>query len=191
MGRKKKNVEQQEKQVNNNVEIKDSQKYNGSVNIRLVRNGITVKNITKHNNGNTPLFIFLINCLASNYNSSGIPSFINLGHYGDGSIYNVLTKNTIQKTSSFISTNSVDNISIPQINYQFTIPTALIIPDTSGNQVDIDAMRLYNLDNINSANEDGDTNYCAEIRLNDPITLAVADLQKYTMFITWSLYITN
>ena len=188
MGRKKKTIEQQEKQVNVSTEVKDSQKYNGSVNIRLVKNGVTVQNIVKHNAGNTPLFTFLINCLSGSYNPSSIPSYINLGYYNN-SVYRVLTTNIIYKNSSFISVNTTQNV--PQINYQFTIPTVLLNTAGFTDSVIINSMKLYNLDNLNTANIENDDNYCAMINLENEIEIPVADIQKYTMFVTWSLYITN
>lgn len=187
MGRKKKEVE---KPTEANVNIKEGQKYTGSVNIRLVKDGHTIQNITKHNNGSLPLFSFLVNCLASNWDAKGVPGYINLG-YTSGNEYTTATKSIIAKTSQFISNN--DSAGVPQINYQFTIPTIYLQGSSSSDRtnVKINTLRLYNQDNVKNIG-DNDTTYSAEIKDLDPeIKIPIADLQKYTMFVTWSLYITN
>ena len=151
MGRKKKVVEQEQ----TNVEIKNNPKYNGSVNIRLVRNGKTIQNITKHNEGNTPLFSFLINCLNGTLNEEGIPHYINLGRM-DGSDYKSLTTYKLHSTSSFVSKATVNDVEYPTMNFQFTIPTLVLNVGSNVGEVVIDAMRLYNSTNVKNQNEDGD-----------------------------------
>ena len=187
MGKKKKEVEQP---TNANVNIKEGQKYTGSVNIRLVKDGHTIQTITKHNNGSLPLFTFLINCLASNWDVRGVPGYINLG-YTSGNEYTTATKSIIAKTSQFISNNESEGV--PQINYQFTIPTIYLQSSSSPDNINviINTLRLYNQDNVKNIGDNDDT-YSAEIKgLYPEIVIPIADLQKYTMFVTWSLYITN
>lgn len=176
-----------EQPQNNEIKIIEGQKYNGSVNIRLVRNGKTVKNITQHNAGHTPLFMFLVNCLNENYNSNDVPKYISLGHYNnDYTSYTPYSNIGVPKTSQFVSTTP--NY---QVNYQFTVPTMTL---KSNSNLEINALRLYNTTNSQQINEDKifENSQCsAEIRLDTSISISVADLQKYTLFVTWSLYITN
>jgi len=201
MGRKKKVVEEQvtnnEKQINNNLSVSEGQKYNGNVSIRLVKNGKTVQTINKHNDGFLPLFDFLINCLASNYNNGiGIPNYIRCG-YSSGSgnerTYINLMNNPLLRSSSFISSKSISNSSnVPQINYQFTIPTVMLSQESGAIEdntiLKINTFRLYSYANLSTT-----VNQSAEVILDkdDTIKVPIIDLQKYTMFITWSLYITN
>lgn len=188
MGRKKKVVETQQEK-DNNINISGGQKYTGNVSVRLVKNGKTVQNINKHNSGYKPLFDFLIGCLASNYNNGvGIPQYLELGYtYNDN--YIKLINNPILKASSFISTNSQHGV--PQVNYQFTVPTVLLMEENtaiSDNKLTVNTFRLYSSNNIGVEN-----GMSADIILddNDKIEIPISDLQKYTMFITWSLYISN
>ena len=183
MGRKKKVIEPQQTQTN--VEIKDSSKYSGSVNIRLVKNGKTIQNINQHNEGNLPLFSFLINCLNGYLNEKGIPNYISLGTTDSGTKpYKPYTNYKLKSSSSFIVNKPINNVNYPSINYQFTVPTILL---NSDNDLSIDTLRLYNLENVD---ELGD-NWSAQIILNDPIEINKDDLPKYTIYITWSLAIIN
>lgn len=186
MGRKKKVVETQQEQTN--VEIRNNPKYSGSVNIRVVKNGRTIQNITKHNEGNTPLFSFLIGCLSGTLNEKGIPNYINLG-YMDGSDYVSLTTYKLKSSSNFPSNVSVSDVVYPSINYQFTIPTLILDTKGEGQTIIVDAMRLYSADNVVDMNN---SNWSAQIINIDPkIKIKKDEVQKYTLFITWSLAITN
>ncbi len=170
------------------IKITDSQKYKGSANIRVVKNGKTIKNITQHNSGNMPLFTFLVNCLAENYVSNDVPKYISLGYFNNNN-YTSYSNIGVPKTSQFITASSNKY----QINYQFTIPTVTLSVDGEGDLI-INTLRLYNQSNSSSIGENvpfENSSCSAEIRLNTPIEIEKTDLQKYTLFVTWSLYITS
>ena len=185
---KKKEKQKESQNTSPEINISGGQKYNGNVNIRVVRNSQLMKNITKHNAGGQPLFSFLVACLNSNWQPADVPNYIGLC-YNDGESTTCLHTVSIPKVSSFVSTRS--GTTIPQVNYQFTIPASYLnATPTESNMVVVNRLQLYNSSNINK-----ETNYSAEIVLdpaqNETIKLDPSNIQKYTIFITWSLYITN
>lgn len=191
MAKKKEKVEQSQNK-SPEISIGDGQKYNGNASVRVVKNSHIIKNLTKHNAGGIPLFNFLIACLNSNYELGGVPNYIGLG-YNNGVSTSLLHSVSIPKVSSFVSTKTFEGTgeSVPQINYQFTIPASyLSATPTESNKVVINRLQLYDSNHINQA-----TNFSAEIILdplkNETIILDPSNIQKYTIFITWSLYITN
>lgn len=63
MGRKKKTKEIKEVKVS----IPTTIKYQGNVNIKLIKRGKVIKEINNHNDGTSQLFKFILDCLAGNY----------------------------------------------------------------------------------------------------------------------------
>lgn len=193
---KKKENKKESQNTTPEININGSEKYVGNVKIRVVRNGHILNDITKHNEGNYPLFSFLVACLNSTFDINGVPNYIGLLYNKEGSTPKLLHSVSIPKSSRFVSKKRIENTSteVPQVNYQFTIPASYLFTSSEylndDGLVEINRLQLYNsyAGNINNIN-----NYCAQIDLDsdNSIKLNPSDIQKYTIFVTWSLYITN
>lgn len=185
MARNKK-VKQTPLNQNVGVKIDDKVKYEGNVQIRLVKDGRVVKDITKHNSGNIPLFLFLANCLLGQFQSTGIPNYITLGYYSEQDGVNTYTN---LSSSAILSGNSY-LLDSNQVNYEFTIPTVTISSSGINDNITINRLRLYNTENLSTFKNQDDNNYSAEVEVSG-LNVPISDIGKYTIFVIWTLTLSD
>lgn len=178
MGRKKKEK---------NIIIKESSPiaYSGKVIIKKVKNGKIVSEETYHNAGNTPLFSFLLNCLAGNYSSDLKPQIITPIVRKSNNTYGYAeNRESIPITN--IKLLNTENSNIPYIEYIFHIAYKEYLK--SG----IDGLALYNLAYIPNKNDilkdqDIDQNYSMIVSFNERQSSA----KEEDLLIIWDLSLDN
>ena len=149
----------------------ESIKYSGQVNIKLVRNGVVIKEYSQHNSGLSSLFSYLCYCLLSDYNSNNAPKYIKLCHVESDTI-------TDRTTAIPISEKKVTPFgSNYRAQFQFTIPGVLI-----GNKTR-QVVELYSQNNVSS-----DGNGLATTELQNEIPASTSDT---TVYLEWEMYFSN
>lgn len=103
MGRKKKEIKQQKEEING-VKIKDSTGYEGSVILKIQKNGKTLKTIKTKNKGTLRLFqgiaLALQNTSSSVLFGSYLPQYLDVGsETGDTDVRDTKLKNSILKSN--------------------------------------------------------------------------------------------
>lgn len=204
----------------NETDITNAIHYNGKVKVDLYRNNKLYKSTNYKNLGRWPLFYFIANCLAGDYNSVAPykPNFVKLftlGNKGDS-----IPTNKEIETSKFIEDNlcssgisfgvtksaltetiksfNIDETSLEEnksdesaiVTYQFVIPYTQI--DTTR---DINLIALYSSAKLSELNEPS-----AYIVIKNEDDTALDSIlptgtqtknNDYTLIITWSLSIHN
>lgn len=178
MGRKK-------KEKNITIKENSSLSYSGKVTIKKVKNGKIISEETYHNAGNTPLFSFLLNCLAGNYSSDLKPQIITpIVHKQNNNYGYAENKESIPITSIKVLTKENSNISY--IEYVFHLAYKEYLK--SG----IDGLALYNLAYVPNKNtilkdSDIDPNYSMIVSFND----RKFSTKEEDLLIIWDLSLDN
>ena len=147
MGRKKKQVKKvenkvepsQEKKVETNMKIT----YFGNVHIDFMKNGKRIRRLNSHNNGNTPLFTFLLNCLASDFREVDRPKYVLVLKQGSATD---ASKTVFVSSVQLIANPSVilDTSSEPVLSYKILVPSSIFSQGNSS----ISGLAFYSTTNL-------------------------------------------
>ena len=155
--------------------------YHGGATIKIIKNGRVVKQTKKHNEGGTPLFRFLADCMAGNFYPNNRPTCIRVGNF-DGTNFTDYSLSYVVSSTSSVSRTTV--------NISFTIPGGLINVALISNDKPINCLRVYSVSNVN--NEDS---YSAQIVLSGEQGTDEAPITSFntdeSLLIVWSMNIDN
>ena len=115
--------------------------YSGNVHIDFMKNGKRIRRLNSHNNGNAPLFTFLLNCLASDFREVDRPKYVL-----------VLKQDIDANKSVFVSSVQLianpsvilDISSEPVLSYKILVPSSIF----SQNNTSISGLAFYSTTNL-------------------------------------------
>ena len=164
------------------TKINNGINYHGEVSISVMDGKRKLCAVT-HNNGRKGLFNFLSNCLLGNFIAakSSYPSKIAcFGTVAGTDAMPVRLSSFIRYDSSRWETKETSTGS--SIYFHFRIPYMALKPGT------ISILRLYT-NEISS--ENAEENICAEIKLNDSITVPDTTDGNFTIIVDWKITLTD
>ena len=164
------------------TKIDNSINYHGEVSIAVMDGKRKLCTVT-HNNGKKGLFNFLSNCLLGNFMAakSSYPSKIACFKSAtDANASPVRLSSFVRYDSSRWATEETSTES--SIYFHFRIPYSVLKPGT------ISILRLYT-NEISS--ENAEENICAEIKLNDSITVPDTTDGNFTIIVDWKMTLTD
>ena len=164
------------------TKISDGINYHGEVSISVMDGKRKLCAVT-HNNGKKGLFNFLSNCLLGNFTAakSSYPGKIAcFGAVADSDTAFVRLSSFVKYDSSRWEDNETSTES--SIYFHFRIPYSVLKPGT------ISILRLYT-NEISS--ENAEENICAEIKLNDSITVPDTTDGNFTIIVDWKMTLTD
>ena len=119
--------------------------YRGEVTILTKHNGKTIKKEVIHNTGKAPLFNFLVDCLAGDFSTRGVPRYLGIYNETGGTVtqvhYQLTPASSIDKKLAITETEA-------SVEYTFLVSGANLKPELEGNIV-----RLFNSNNMGGENE--------------------------------------
>lgn len=145
MGRKKKQIKKvannienhQEKKIDTNMKLN----YSGNVRIDFIKNGKKIRRLNSHNNGNTPLFTFLLRCLASDFREVDRPKYVFVLKQDDNNESIFVSSVQLIANPTVIS-GSEDTP--PILSYKILVPSSIF----SSNDFKISALAFYSSANL-------------------------------------------
>ena len=164
------------------TKINNGINYRGEVSISVMDGKRKLCTVT-HNNGKKGLFNFLSNCLLGNFMAakSSYPSKIACFKSAtDANASPVRLSSFVRYDSSRWVTEETSTES--SIYFHFRIPYSVLKPGT------ISILRLYT-NEISS--ENAEENICAEIKLNDSITVPDTTDGNFTIIVDWKMTLTD
>ena len=179
MGRKKKTKEIKEVKVS----IPTTIKYQGNVNIKLIKRGKVIKEINNHNDGTSQLFKFILDCLAGNYYPINRPTWIipyylgKAGGEGKPPIFYAI--------SLFIPINDARVIQQDDDSYMLSYKCLITQTQLAGIQNSINGLLFYSTSNIgNGSTTQGSQaqNYSMIMEFGEPLSELNSDI-----LITWQI----
>lgn len=185
MGRKKKQIKKvennienhQEKKINTNMELT----YSGNVHIDFIKNGKRIRRLNSHNDGATPLFTFLLNCLASDFREVDRPKYVYVifkNQNGDDAV--VSGVQLIANPS--VSSNTTGT---PILSYKILVPASIFNSDNN----QICGLAFYSSTNLNRVSQGNEVeDYSMIMYLNSDKTNINVD-QDIDLLITWQVKI--
>lgn len=155
MGRKKKQVKKvenkvepsQEKKVETNMKLT----YSGNVHIDFIKNGKKIRRLNSHNDGNTPLFTFLLRCLASDFREVDRPKYVFVLKQDDNDNKESIFVSSVQLIAN---PNVILDNTEPILSYKILVPSSVFLP----NEFKISALAFYSSANLPTGITAGKTN---------------------------------
>lgn len=133
--------------------------YTGSVTVKLVKDGKTVKSFRRHNTGCFSLFKFLVDCLAFQYSGNNCPKFLKCYHSSGTPTVANLGDNALIGGGAVSSTDAETEISNSssidvegKVTYKFIIPSSMIDTSIVSGSSTINTLALYSTENVNVNN---------------------------------------
>lgn len=147
--------------------------YSGKVNIKVVKDGIIIKDSTTHNQGNDPLFYFLCCCLAGSYVETNAPKYIKLIRENEP-----LTPAIPISHQSSVAKDSNGNY---QVSFSSIVEGSII-----GNSTKVVGLNLYSQNNVTLDGSNG----MATILFSEPMETPL-DANNTSMYVTWTMSFEN
>jgi hypothetical protein len=208
MGRIKKTTT---KSTTSNVAVNNTVSYQGSVKVSLMKNKKIISSKIYKNTGKLPLFRFMVDCLAGDYDvaNNNLPKFVqlfSLGKAGEAIPTTIeFTTPTIPRTPQKIiyqshplktytpeikdNTGAITTSENATITFKFMVPYSQLTNDDNN---DINCFALYSQTNYSS-----NTNPSAYIVLTDSTdktklgTITVEKNNHFVIYIEWTMTISN
>lgn len=147
MGRKKKQVKKAENKIEpsheKKVETNMKLTYSGNVHIDFIKNRKKIRRLNSHNNGNTPLYTFLLNCLASDFREVDRPKYVFVLRQDNNNNSIFVSSAQLIANPSVIS-DSTSETSEPILSYKILVPSSIF---TSKN-TSISGLAFYSTTNL-------------------------------------------